>query len=226
MKKFSIVLLSALTILLFRLTGYCDNRYEYICKGANESLFYLDTSSITRTDVPNVFRCWYRDVVSDVERQHYVTLGHDRRLYTLSYVMYCFEINLAQNIYKGIEERTYDTNGHLINRSIVTRSVWEKIPSNSVMELMSKAIQRTIQKNTSNRLTANSILFTALLTGVTISVLIVYFYSKFSSHASSEATEHARTATYSRTEEQASTESNINDDFDYPYKDIGKVTGL
>ncbi len=79
---------------------------------------------------------------------------------------------------------------------------------------------------------ATSIVFTALLAGVTISVLIVCFYSKFYSRKPTEATTyaHAENTAYSYTEpkheDTTSSRETLNDDFDYPYEDIGEATRL
>ena len=260
MKKLSIILLSALTILSLSFTGYCDYRYEYICKGTDESTFYLDRSSITRTSSPNVFRCWYKNIVSNSVRQRYINSRRDsnikKKLLQLSYVMYCFEINLTQDTYKGIKEYTYDVSGNFIDSGVNTKGVWENIPPNSVMEGMSKAIKLIVLNDTSQLMprvgeynspqhnpaknevsntttTSNydtsSIVFIALVAGITISVLIVCAYSRLTSQKHVEATAYANTETTASAYTEAKREDTSNsiiDDFDYPYEDIERVTGL
>ena len=263
MKKFSTILLSVLTILSLSFTGYCEDRYEYICQGADGSSFFLDRTSITRTGSPNIFRCWYKNMVSNSVRQRYINSRRDsnirKKLLQLSYVMYCFEINLTQNIYKGIKEYTYytyDVSGNFIDSGVNTKGVWENIPPNSVMEGMSKAIKLIVLNDTSQRMprvgeynspqhnpaknevsntttTSNydtsSIVFIALVAGITISVLIVCAYSRLTSQKHVEATAYANTETTASAYTEAKREDTTNsviDDFDYPYEDIERVTGL
>ena len=232
MKKSSIFLCFIFITLLLGFIAYGEDRYEYVCKGVNESMFYLDKSSITRTNTPNVFRCWYKDVVSDLERQHYIkhytasrsNSNIKRKLHQLSYVMYCFEINLEQNTYKSIEEYTYDFSGNLIDKGISSQNVWEKIPHNSVMESMRNAIKRLTQNNIAGIPNANSIIFTALIVGITISALVVYLYAKLTSptHVDTTTIEGVR----KKYEDTSFNSNETKYDFEYPYEDIGKVTGM
>ena len=229
-RKLDIFLSLIITILLFNFTAYSEDRYEYICKGANESMFYLDKFSITHTDTPNVLRCWYKDMVSDLERQRYIASSSNGNLYKLSYVLYCFEINLAQNTYKGIEEYTYDSHGYIIDKRTSTRNVWETIPPNSVMAAMSKAIKQITRDNTTQKHTAFSVVMIALMLGALVSTLLVLFYIEFTSSSSSKQSVHTETTPNenfnTEHEETAFAEEKIKDDFDYPYEDIGKVTGI
>ena len=230
-KKLSIIIFFASLILSSCCTAYCEDRYEYIGKGANGSLFYLDKYSITPTYMPNVFRCWYKDIVSASERQRYISSSSNGNLYKLSYVLYCFEINLVQNTYKGIEEYTYDSYGHIIDKRTSTRNIWESIPPNSVMAAMSKAIKRITRYNDTPKYTTFSVVITALILGTLVSALLVLLYIEFtSSSSSSKQSAHTETTPnedfYTKHEDTAFTQEKIHDDFDYPYEDIGKVTGI
>ena len=256
MKKFSIFVLLVLAILLPSITGYCEDRYEYIGKGVDESTFYLDRVSITRTKSTNVFRCWYKNIVSNTVRQRYINSRRDnnirQKLRQLSYVMYCFEINLAQNTYRGIEEHTYDFKGYLIDNGFSTKNEWEYIPQNSVMDAMSKAIKRIVLSNTSQRMPnagefnnsqsnqakphsdnieVLAIVIPALALGAAISVVLVLALNDKPTVAYHQSQtplyEHNEAPSGTHVEAKHEDTSNtVKDDFDYPYEDIGKVTGL
>lgn len=75
----------------------------------------------------------------------------------------------------------------------------------------------------------SSIVFIALVAGITISVLIVCAYSRLTSQKHVEATVYANIETTASAYTEAKyedTSNSIIDDFDYPYEDIERVTGL
>ncbi len=198
-------------------------------------------------------------MVSNSVRQRYINSRRDsnirKKLLQLSYVMYCFEINLTQNIYKGIKEYTYDVSGNFIDSGVNTKGVWENIPPNSVMEGMSKAIKLIILNSTSqhmprvgeynspqhnpakneifNKTTTFhydtlSIILIFLIVGVLFSILLVGLYKLLLIlwyYYIKPA--HTGATAYAHTEaKHKDTTNSVIDDFDYPYEDIGRVTEL
>lgn len=227
MRNLSIMLLAVLVLLTSHSLVHAEDRYEYIYEDGNNGGYYIDKFSITCTNIPNVFRGWYKNVVYDFNRhtnQLYATSTNDGRLCQISYFMVCFEINLTKNTYKLIESHTYDLNGRVINKNIITPSFQQEIYSNSVMGGMRDAIKRITQNDIVTNPNSNSIIFIALIVGITISALVVYLYAKLTSptHVDTTTTEGVR-------KEYEDTSFNSNEtkyDFEYPYEDIGKVTGM
>ena len=98
MKKFSIFVLLVLAILLPSITGYCEDRYEYIGTDYLGQQFYVDTQSIAHTNLPNHFRFWHKVIDSDLGK-------NNTRLSNIAYVMVCIEVNFAQNVARHFYRR-------------------------------------------------------------------------------------------------------------------------
>ena len=104
----------------------------------------------------------------------------------------------------------------------------QRIPQNEVNSNAS-APPKQLQSSTTNN--AFTVVIIALMLGALVSVLLVLFYIEFTSSSNSSKqsthTETTRNENFdTKHEDTAFTEEKIHDDFDYPYEDIGKVTGI
>ena len=97
-------------------------------------------------------------------------------------------------------------------------------------EVQSNASSITQKQNSSTTNNAFSVVMIALMLGALVSTLLVLFYIDFTSSSSSKQSTHAETTPNEQIntehEETAFAEEKIRDDFDYPYEDIGKITGI
>ena len=103
----------------------------------------------------------------------------------------------------------------------------QHIPQTEVKSNASSTPQKPNSSTTSNAFT---VVIIALMLGALVSALIVLFYIDFTSSSPSKQSAHDETTPNenfnTEHEETAFTEEKIHDDFDYPYEDIGKVTGI
>ena len=100
--------------------------------------------------------------------------------------------------------------------------------NNNMSNLSNQPLAKPTNTNASNQTTftydTSSIILTALIGGAMLSALLVWIYMKFYSPAYTTNTTSPQDT--SRTDNGFSTSDNAEDDFDYPYEDIGKITGI
>lgn len=211
MRKSYILFLIGVIIAISSSALYAEDNFEYVSSISDETnKFYIDKTSITRTNTPNIIRCWYRNITtSNLDEEYYMLSRH------------CVEINLAQNTYKHVEVYIYSTSGYYGGRKF-THSDWIKIPPDSVMDAICKTIKRITRYNSFFNLDAEGTVFIFLIGGVTIIALIVAWYMKFTPSASSNLNDTQDTPKY----DFHHTGDKATHDFDYPYEDIGNITGL
>ena len=102
-------------------------------------------------------------------------------LQNLSYVLYCYEIDLSNNTCRILETFYFSSEGMLLHDN--SHLSWVNIVPDSFIELARDVVKRIIQdksfRENKDNISNYSYIFVSLLVGIIVSVLLVMFIKKF-----------------------------------------------
>ena len=229
MKK---VILALLLIILLPLVACSDDRFVYVGLEANGNRWYVDKTNITKDTGTGVINCCCWVVFSSQYHKDliYNALNSSQKEQDIANratgVLVYQKIDTEKRTFSNSRIDFYDKNGKFLKEDTHRSNAWHTIPPTSMVDAtlalinggslpVTKTSSKTVSYDT------RSIVFTALIGGVTIIALLLGLYTKFS------PTTPSNSASQQNTHQTGyGSDSRAEYDFDYPYEDIGKVTGM